>query len=298
MNAIIKYWDKIFFRRFDPIPISIFRIFLGITIIFMFICEFPNWENYYTRNGVLSLTDLDLKTSPYNWSLFYIFENTIPVKLFFLVGLSCAILFTIGLFTRFSTIILYIILFSKMNANPILPAGYDVIIKMLLFYSFFIPLNHYFAIDNFLIKKKREFPLIWPVRIIQIQICLVYVFTILIKLVSDKSWLNGDAIYYLLANNIWSRFPDCKFFYLYNTLFCKIATYATVFIEALFPILVWFKSTRIFALLMITIFHILLAFLMLHISIFSLTMISAFWVFVPSETSHKWLPFLKGNNQQ
>lgn len=293
MNAIIKYWDKIFFPRFDPISISIFRIFLGITIIFMFICEFHNWENYYTRNGVLSLTDLDLKTSPYNWSLFYIFENTIPVKLFFLVGLSCTILFTIGLFTRFSTIILYIILFSKMNANPILTAGYDAIIKMLLFYSFFMPLNHYFAIDNFLIKKKREFPLIWPIRIIQIQICLVYVFTILIKLVSDKSWLNGDAIYYLLANNIWSRFPNWDFFYLYNALFCKIATYATIFIEASFPILVWFKKTRMFALLMITIFHVFLAVLILYIPIFSLTMISAFWVFVPSETSRKWLPYFK-----
>lgn len=281
MKTLFKIWDNFFFSKFDPVSLSVFRILLGGTLCLMFIAEFPNWERYFSSNGALSLNEPLFKSSFYKQSLFFHFEKFFPVKYLWYTGFIFSITFTVGLFTKLSTIFLYIFFVSKVHINPLIGAGYDLLIVVLLFYSSFTNLNHYFSIDNTFNKKRKELPLVWPVRLIQTYIMLIYFTTGLYKLVSDVAWLNGEAAYWTMVQNIWGRsniFPLLGSKILF---FSKAATYYTLLVEMLFPLLILIPATRMFAILAAVFFHIMLIIFMNHIDFFSLSMISALLLFLP-----------------
>ena len=146
-------WDNFFFSKFDPVSASIFRIVLGITLILMLLAEFPNWERYYSSHGVLSLNEPFYKPPFHKQSIFFVFEKFLPVIYLWYLSVIFSITFTIGVFTRFSTIVLYILFISKCHINPLIMGGYDLLIPLLLFYSSFTCLNYYFSVDNILNKK-------------------------------------------------------------------------------------------------------------------------------------------------
>lgn len=294
MRYLIKIWDKIFFSKFDPISISLFRIFIGISLLMLFLMEISNWENYYSSNGILSLNDPDInKTTSDNLSIFHFTESIIPVRFYLFLGIISSITFTFGFLTRLSNLILFILVISTVFRNPLTSAGWDAVLRMLLFYSLFVPTNFYFSVDNLINKKKKAFPLIWPVRLMQINFASIYVLTALLKLLSDPAWRNGEAIYWVLVSNQWSIFPFKLLLYSYDGLLSKILTYGTLIIELSFPILVWFRKTVLFILLITTIFHILIAAVMPDVIIFSIVMIFSLWIFIPSDIARDWINRIK-----
>lgn len=289
MKSIFKIWDNFFFSQFDPVSLSIFRILLGSTIFLMFIAEFPNWERFFSSNGVLSLNEPFYKPPFYKQSVFFYFEQVLPVKYLWYLGFIFSITFTAGLFTKLSTIFLYVFFISKAHFNPLVGAGYDLLIVVLLFYSCFTNLNYYLSIDNIVSKKRRELPLVWPVRLIQISIILIYITTGLYKLVSDPAWLNGEAAYWTIVQNIWGRsniFPLLGYKILF---FSKIATYFALLVELLFPVFVCIPATRLFAVLATVFFHLMLIIFMNHVDFFQLSMISALLLFIPDSKMKGYL---------
>ncbi len=278
MSFFIKAWNDFFFSRFDPMAIAIFRIFLGIAILLMLLAGFSSWEDIYSKEIV----------SSERWSIF--------VKYFWWLGFVFSITFILGLFTKFSTIVLYFLFHSMINSNPFIAGGHDYVVRMLLLFSCFAPLNYSLSVDSFFNKRNKGLPLIWSVRLIQISVVLVYMITFLYKLVRDSAWLSGDAVYYILTSNTWGRFPCQELFISFNgsLLLCKIATYTVLLVEGLFPILVWFKRTKLLVICAVTVFHILIAIKMLHVTFFSLVMISTMWIFIPSSTIFSWFNFFRG----
>ncbi len=289
MKTLFKIWNNFFFSKFDPVSASIFRILLGITISLMFIAEFPDWERFYSSDGVLSLNEELYKPPFYKQSIFFLFEKFLPVRYLWYLGFIFSITFTIGLFTKFSTIFLYVFFISKTHFNPLVGAGYDHLIVVLLFYSCFTSLNYYLSFDNILNKKRKEFPLVWPIRLIQISIMLIYITTGLYKIVSDPAWLNGEAAYWTIVQNIWGRsniFPLLGYKILF---FSKIATYFTLLVELLFPVFVCIPATRLFAILTAIFFHLMLIIFMNYVDFFQLSMIAALLLFVPDYKMKYWL---------
>lgn len=289
MKTLFKIWDNFFFSKFDSVSASIFRILLGIIIFLMFIAEYPTWEQFYSSNGVLSLSESLYKPPFYKQSVFFLTEEFLPVRYFWYLGFICSITFTIGLFTKLSTIFLYVLFISKIHFNPLVGGGYDLLIVVLLFYSCFTSLNCYLSFDNILNKKRKELPNVWPIRLIQISIILIYITTGLYKLVSDPAWLNGEAAYWTIVQNIWGRsniFPLLGNEILF---FSKVATYFTLLVELLFPVFVCIPATRLFAILAAVFFHSMLIIFMNYVDFFQLSMIAALLLFVPDYKMKSWL---------
>jgi hypothetical protein len=110
----------------------------------------------------------------------------------------------------------------------------------------FVDCGAYFSIDRQLRKKflKEETPkLVMPtaMRILQLQICIVYLVTAIWKS-QGKLWENGNVVATVLQSTQYSRFwvPDL----FYTSLASKIITWYTLFIEFAFPLLVFFRDTR------------------------------------------------------
>lgn len=296
MKRFLQIWERVFFEEYNPSSLLIFRIFLGVSIGVYLILEFPNWERFYSSFGMLSLNEPNLiQPSLDKFSLFHWAEGKIPITVLWWIGFIGSICFTAGLFTRASNFILYLILSSMSLRNPVIQGGYDLVFRLLLFYSLFTPLNYYFSIDNLFKKTKKKFPLIWPIRLMQLNIASIYILTALYKILADKSWINGDVIFWVITNFYWSKFPFPELFYMWNGILSKFFTYFTLFIELAFPFLIWFKKTRFIILILITIFHILIAIAIPYVLVFSMVMICSFWLFVSPEVSQKWLSKINVN---
>lgn len=93
---------------------------------------------------------------------------------------------------------------------------------------------------------------LWPLRLIRFQIALIYLATGLWKLTGDQ-WRQGSALYYVLSNNSYARFPMPPPAYAMSIL--TMGTYGTVLWEIAFPALVLFRRTRPLALLAGVVLH-------------------------------------------
>ena len=282
MKPFSKHWNDFWFSKAELLPVSIFRICFGLLLCIIFIAYLPNWERFYDSSGIISLHDKSIPHYQNPMSVFYLTEGKIPVIVWWFIGFISAICFTIGFKTRIFTIILYILYTSMINRNYFIVFGEDNVIRMLLFYSCFAPLNYRLSIDSNLDRKlKRKEPDIWPIRLMQINIVLIYFFSTPCKLLYDPSWVNGTAIYWTVASNNWSRFPCPDLFYKCGGILTKLFSYGALFIEFSFPILVWFKNTRLITLLLISAMHIGIGILIPNVMFFTTVMLCSFWVFVP-----------------
>jgi hypothetical protein len=300
-KRIAAWWSEVWFQRVDPASAGLFRICIGLLFFAMWACLYTNWEAYYGLNGVQSLTDSSLpQTAEDSWSVFYWTSGIVPLRLFWWAGLLAALGFTIGFQTRLCTIALYVLQTSMIHRNRWVANGEDLVFRMVLFYSCFAPLNHAFSLDKWLDDKKplakrafAQWPRIWPLRLIQVTIALIYVISLPNKLADDVAWSNGTAIYLSVVSNLWSRCPFPSLFYGWLS---HVLTYATVLIEGSFPILVWFRKTKLPAIAAIVALHVGIALMLKNVTFFSLSMACSVSIFLPPEITraalsraHRWV---------
>ncbi|MBI2502281.1 MAG: hypothetical protein HYW07_03505 [Candidatus Latescibacteria bacterium] len=292
IRRFAQAWNKIWFSQFDPVSVSVFRIFLGSLITVFYLLLFPNWERFYAADGVTSLTDPAFPNPSNPWTLFHWTEPNLPIGVYWWIGLFSAILFTLGWKTRLCTVLLFVMECSLLNRS--LPAmnGEDVVFRMLLFYGMFAPLGDRLSIDSFLKKRKgqkveAELPTIWAVRAMQINFALIYAISLPYKLVDDVAWWNGDAIYLAIVSSMWSRWPWPEMFYAFDGLLSKVFTYGTVLAEGSFPTLVWFNRPKLYVICTMATLHIGIAVMLNGVTFFSLSMVCALWIFVPAEITWK-----------
>ncbi len=289
-------WDRIWFARFDPLSVGVFRICLGTLLVAFYAALSPVWDRYYGPDGILSLDAMDPTRSAQDWwSLFYWTEGVVPVRAYWWVGCVSAISFTVGWQTRLCTILLYAIQSSMIHTNRAVVNGEDLVFRMLLFYGCFAPLGATFSIDRWLHRRNGGMemapgsltaPRIWPVRLMQINIALIYFISLPFKLVDDTAWLGGTAIYWTVTNEMWSRWPWPKLFY--ATIPTALASYGTILVEAAFPILVWFRRPKLYVLAAIGGLQVVIAIVLQNVTFFSLAMVCSFWVFVTADVTRRW----------
>ncbi|WP_126973150.1 HTTM domain-containing protein [Gynurincola endophyticus] len=226
----------LFFSKSDTIiPQEITFVFSSY---FGYLHEFYKWLNSNNYTGIF-----------YNYALW--------------IYLSMLFLLMIGLFTRFSAfmaLIAQIVIFKSFDDYNY---GYDTFLTISLFYCFIFPVGRAFSIDH-LIKKRPVSPFNYA-RILQLHLCIVYVFAGLPKLL-DSSWWTGKSMWKALVSvyNDYQTFP--AYFFL-------LAGITTILIEVFYPVLMYIKHTRLIALVMIILMHIGIAILM-HLFIFAAIMIA------------------------
>ena len=123
---------------------------------------------------------------------------------------------------------------------------------------------------------------IWPLRLLQVQVALVYFNSGVLKFL-DESWRDGSALYYALSLNDYQRFPWEIPAGLGGLL--AAATYLTLAWEIAFPLLVLHRWTRRVVLVFGVMMHLGMA-LLLEVGTFSWLMMATYLAFVdPTATA-------------
>ncbi|MCH8003359.1 MAG: HTTM domain-containing protein [Nanoarchaeota archaeon] len=286
---------EFFFKKEDYTTIGLLRILTAAVILLSLINDLPFVVDYYSDDGVLS-GRTSMFRSEFRFTILDYFGSPTFVIIFYFLLIIFLLLLLIGKYTRFSAIIAFILLSSLHEKNTLILNSGDTLMRLMLFYLAISPSGKCLSLDA--IKRNKNIPskehkkrqqwYIWPRRLIQIQLAIVYIFAFLPK--TGTTWRDGTAVYYFLANPQFARF---NLEFLGNYIFLvMLMTYATLLIELLFPILVWFKTTRKYMLIAGILLHSSILFAS-NITFFSLIMIVAHLAFIEPETINRKLAQLK-----
>ena len=282
-------WNNFWFTRLDARPLAMFRIAIGSLFMVWFLFIMPNWHRFFAADGIISLVSEDFPNNRVNGplSLFHWTDGLIPVEFFWPVAFAFCAMFTCGFYTRLSTLGLLVMINAMVHRNPYIVHGEELVIRMCLLYCLCMDLGTVWSVDAWcrakLGKKEVTTILAWPVRMMQINICLIYLISLPYKFYDDAGWVTGDAFHWTVASEMWGIGGMS-----WITLWCgglvrKLITFGTVFIEAVFPMVVWFKPFRRYVLCGIASLHIGIGLLVPNVTFFTLSMVCTFMAFLAAE---------------
>ncbi len=276
MNAFKSYLNK----ESDAAPLAVFRILFGLLMLWSII--------RFAANGWIEKLYLD----PAFFFSYYGFEWVTPpgdftYLLFMICGLA-AIFISIGYKYRLATIAFFLSFTYIELMDKTTYLNHYYFISVLSFLMIFLPAHAYFSVDAYKNENAgAEKVPAWCIDSIKLLLFIVYFYAGLAK-------LNSDWLIHAMPLQIW--LPSNYSLPVLGDLFQQPWThYAFSWTGALYdlsiPFLLLIKRTRIFAFLLVIIFH-LLTRVLFPIGMFPYIMIASALIFFDASFHHKILDFI------
>lgn len=158
--------------------------------------------------------------------------------LLFGVAALAALAMLVGYRTRLAVFVVWVLLLSIQYRNPLVLASRDVLLRLLLFWSLFLPLGAVWSVDRARRAEPQRISM-WFLSFGTVALCLqiafVYWFTAILK--AGDEWRDGTALYYTLSQEqVANQFG--AFLLNFPTLLV-VASFATLALEAFGPFLLF-----------------------------------------------------------
>jgi hypothetical protein len=275
-KSLLSVWDKFFFEEKTTDGIAVFRIvWLGLIFLY-YLLDLANVHDFYGPHALLSLETVRERFPYLHANLFHLFnggyEFTYLLMGVYGVALLCSL---VGFYTRPALVVALVCMTSFHQRNIWLLSSSEVLMRTITLLLIFSPCGHSLSVDSWLgrrmpaFRRKRLWP-VWALRLIQIQVCVVYVWTVWHKL-KGEDWFDGSAVYYATRLENMTNFTVP--FVLDSIPLLRLATWGTLAIELALGILVWFKEFRRPVIIAGIFFHIGIEYVM-SIPFFELYMIA------------------------
>ena len=276
----------------DTRSLALLRISLaGLVLVDLFQRSGDLWA-HYSDFGVLPTwaTKYILAYQPLHWSvhlltpdLYWLSGTWLWQAFLFIIAGAAAGCMLFGYRTRWATLITWALLASLHTRHPLVLNGGDHLLRMLIFWSMFLPLGEQFSMDRKRTKQKDHPRLTFSAATVAImaQLCLMYWVSAATK--TDPQWTeSGWALYYALQiDQISTGFA--KWLLQFPNLL-QWMTIGTLWLEWLGPLLAFFPlHTSRIRLVIISLFiglHVGIA-LCMHLGLFPWICIAGWLIFLP-----------------
>jgi len=292
----MKYWNKFWFEKRSRESLCLLRIFYGIVFLFKL-------TGFHNLQRIGELNFLFTKHKFWGEKTFYLdgFRNPVPgfdwlpvpsVSQYQAIEdilFVCTVFFIIGFFTRFFGIVIaltytYLFLLSQFSYHHHVMTF--VVVLLILGFS---SCNGHYSVDAFINKQTGVKGKILPVRLIQVFISIVYLFSFIQK--CNYSWLSGDIILLFLSQGsikgdfveITNAAFNTDLLNPYKLYFWRLLGPFTVVSEALLAFGLWIPGLRRFAILVGLILHMGID-LTMGVGTFSMQMIVLYVAFITPES--------------
>ena len=282
-GRLIHRWQQFWFEEIPPDTYAVLRILIG-TVGLIGILGLVPVSTFWTPEGLIPvsgngawfrtlLLEHGLGTA-FGWALF----------VWLLASFSCM---TVGVFSGWAVALSFFgsVLQGIWNDLPL--SGVHDVLVAILFCLLWADTRATLSVDAWLARRRKPSRAdrgfshaIWPLRLIQFQVALIYLNTGLSKLFGP-TWRDGSAIHYVLDLNTFQRFPyvlppDVEWL-------ATIATYVTISWEIAFAFLLFHPVTRAAALVLGVLLHLgMLA--TLELGLFGWVMIASYVAFLSPST--------------
>jgi HTTM domain len=250
MNPL-KAWNRFFFGPISARPLGAFRIVFGLMMLGYLALMLPEFEFYYTGAGLLHGTEAREAAGPLRFSpLQYVQEPAIAYGVL-AATMAAAAGVTLGWHTRIMNVLLYLGLLSLYHRNVSSNGGPDAVPMLLSFYMMLCPGGAAYSLDALRAARKRGThvePIIvpWAQRMLQMQICLIYFQSCVIKC-QGALWREGTSVHYVLFNREFGWF-NLEWLAQYPLLINYMA-HSAMLMQFALAFWLWFRPTRRWAIL-------------------------------------------------
>lgn len=290
----------------DLRALALFRIGLGLTLLFFLFHLSQDITMFFTDEGLLSRAELIQLYSawPLNWrhSVYLLNGNNLYFYVLFIIQFISATFFMLGYKTKLNCFISWFLLLSLQNRNLYIMSGFDLYLRLLLFWGFFLPLNaklSFDSVNNQEAFKNKYFSV--ATFAILIQITLLYLLSALLKDIDDKWWVHHTALNYIIHNYLYLTPFGFLIHDLLSNQLLRLVTISVLFIEILTPLVLFFpikkirENLRIFWFVTLLDLHLLFR-MFLYIGPFLLISIVAIIIILPEKFWDKIQQNIQKNN--
>jgi predicted DCC family thiol-disulfide oxidoreductase YuxK len=312
-HATRRGWVAFFFTPADPTALGLIRIAAGLLAFWSLLVFGMDLDDYFGSRGWADPAVIRTLEGPLAWSLWFLVGDQ-WLRVTWFICLAILALFSLGLFSRSTGILSWIIVVSTVRRVPIALYGFDQILSVLLLYLAVTGAGgQAVSLDRFrrrwhqsraVARQSRALyrcghPGRWvapsepgrpgatisanlALRLIQLHLMVIYGMAGLAKL-QGPSWWNGTAL--------WKTMTTGEFVALDFTalaawpLLVNFLTHASLALELLYPVLIWIRMLRPAILAGMAALHLGIAVMSPGLTEFALAMLAANLAFV----SGAWL---------
>jgi len=222
-------WTEVFAA--DLRSLAALRVVLALTVLADLFERATNLRVHYTAEGILPRRILIDQIDHWQFSLALMNDTRFFQALLFAVAAVAALAMLIGYRTRLMTFVVWVLILSIQVRNPFVNSSADDLLRILLFWSMFLPLGTWWSVD-YMRGTATQPP---SLRVLSmataglfLQIAFVYWFTLWLK--SGPEWrVNGTALYYALSIEELAS-PLGTYVLQFSTLL-KVLTFGTLGVE-------------------------------------------------------------------
>lgn len=241
LNWLTALWARIpidVMFGIDLRSLALFRIALGVFVLQDLAWRIPDLRVHYTDEGLFPRSLSMTTFSQWRWSVHFV-NGTLAFQTFlFFATALIAVLLIVGFQSRLMSILAWALVFSVQSRNPLVLSNSDTLIRVLLFWSMFLPLGVRWSWDAKWMR--HHIPTSLPKSTLSVgaaglllQIAAMYWFTGAFKW--HPTWMTeGSAMYYATgAGQITRPFGD--FIHRFPSLL-RFLTHGALAIEFIAPI--------------------------------------------------------------
>jgi predicted DCC family thiol-disulfide oxidoreductase YuxK len=305
-GAIRRGWDAFFFTPADPTALGLIRVATGLLALWSLLVLGLDLHDYFGSDGWAAPSAIQTAPGRLAWSFWFLVPDG-ALRAAWLACLIVLALYTLGLFSRWTAVLAWVIVVSTVRRVPVALFGFDrVLTPMMLYVAVTGASGQAVSLDRFFRRWRQARraaaapsastigagrrvspdepaeprPTVsanLALRLVQLHLLLIYGMAGMGKLLGP-SWWNGTAL--------WGTMTAGEFVVLDFTSLARwpwiinFLTHLSLALELLYPILVWIRIARPLMLAGMAGLHVGIALMSPGLTEFSLAMLAANLAFV------------------
>lgn len=310
MNAIFRTgarlvaaWNGFFHADLDLRTCALVRIGYAALVLVWLTVLYPDLSTWYGADGILPPSAAERTMPGGAWTLLALFPKSDAwLKGAYAMAIVHAFLLLVGFASRLNAAALFVWVVSFCHRNEVILDAEDTVFRLAGFFLILMPAGACWSLDAWLLRLRigdcglrndshdtirdpqsaiRNRGPAWALRLLQIQMCVVFLSAGLSKLFSP-AWQDGTAMYYVSRlTDYFGRFPTPGF--LWETPWIvRLITWGVIAVELTIPILIWWKPARLWALAALLVFHLANEYTM-HLFLFHWIMLTGWAAFLTGD---------------
>lgn len=286
MKAIAELWDEFWFKPTPVTTIAVLRIVHGFIVLLWATAISQDVFTFFTRDGLIPKQD----QAGFRWSILNVFPQKGVVLAMIVLLFVAGFCEMIGFRSKLAALVVFVCLISFSRRNPWVFNAGDSLFRHLSLFLAASPCGAALSFDRWR-KNRRDFwtfPLRspWAQRMIQVQVSMLYLFTVWAKARGDR-WVGGTAVSESLRAGDLTRL-DLGYRLTDSVLVANLLTYGTLVVELALAILIWNRKLRPIVITLGIALHLFIE-VTFGLGFFSMVIITSYISFVPEETMAEFL---------
>jgi hypothetical protein len=207
-RALAEWWDAFWFTPADPTLLGLLRILTGLMLLYTHAVWGLVLPEFFGRGGWLNESLVrTVQEGQFTYSFWWLVSEDWMWSAH-VVSMIVLGLFTVGLWTRVTSVLAFFVTVSYAYRVPEATFGLDQINAMLTLYLAIGPSGRALSVDRWLAVRRGLAPPGRPtpsaganlsLRLINVHMCVIYLFAGVSKLMGE-AWWNGQAMWLAFAN--------------------------------------------------------------------------------------------------